>query len=44
MSTATTSLEVLKEDYRAIELEPIGYPILGQDLKSNQTKLNVQNP
>jgi MFS family permease len=44
MSTATTSLEVLEEDYRAIELEPIGYPILGQDLKSDQTKLNVQTP
>lgn len=40
MSATTTGLEVLEEDYRSIELEPLGYPIKGQDPKSDQAKFN----
>ncbi|KFY22703.1 hypothetical protein V493_06382 [Pseudogymnoascus sp. VKM F-4281 (FW-2241)] len=44
MSATTTSLEVREEDYRGIELEPIGYPTLNQDPKTSQASLNVQAP
>ena len=42
MSTTTTSLDISAEDYRAIELEPIGYPIPTHDPKSVQRRADVQ--
>ncbi|KFY40060.1 hypothetical protein V494_03671 [Pseudogymnoascus sp. VKM F-4513 (FW-928)] len=42
MSATTTSLEVREEDYRGIELEPIGYPTLGPDQKAGQANFNIQ--
>lgn len=42
MSATTTSLEVREEEHLGIELEPIGYPILGQDPKASQANFNSQ--
>ncbi|OBT39729.1 hypothetical protein VE00_09844 [Pseudogymnoascus sp. WSF 3629] len=42
MSATTTSLETREEDYRGIELEPMGYPILGHDPKASQENFKVQ--
>lgn len=42
MSTTTTSVEVPREDYQAIELEPIGYPIPTHDSKSVQRRADTQ--
>ena len=42
MSTTTTSLEISAEDYRAIELEPIGYTTPTHDSKSVQRRTDEQ--
>ena len=41
-STTTTSFEALGEDYQAIELEAIGYPIPTHDAKSVQRRTGAQ--
>lgn len=44
MSTVTrTSYEVAADDFRAIESEPIGYPLPAHDLKSVQRTPDVRN-